>query len=69
MQRLLKMLVSSKKRYKIILNLSDVPKPLTKLSKALGIKPSNLLPHLRALEFEGLVKSENGKYKLTESGS
>ena len=66
--KLIKLLITSEKRYKIILNLSDNPKSLSELSKIIDIKPSNLLPHLRKLEFEGLVESKNGKYVLTESG-
>lgn len=68
LQRLLKLLITSEKRCKIILELSDVSKSLAELSKTLDITPSNLLPYLRKLEYEELVKSKNGKYSLTESG-
>jgi predicted transcriptional regulator len=68
LQRLLKLLITSEKRCKIILELSEAPKSLAELSKTLDIIPSNLLPYLRKLEYEELVKSKNGKYSLTESG-
>ena len=62
LQRLLKLLITSEKRCKIILELSDVSKSLAELSKTLDITPSNLLPYLRKLECVGLVKSKNEKY-------
>jgi len=66
--KLIKLLIASEKRYKIILNLSGNPKSLSELSKIINVKPSNLLPHIRKLECEGLIESKNGKYLLTESG-
>ncbi len=67
-KRLLNLFINSEKRCRVILILNRNSKNLTELSKIINITPSNLSSQLRKLECEGIVKSKNGIYSLTESG-
>jgi len=66
--RLLRLLANSEKRSRIVLMLAEKPRSLAELSKKLGSSSSNVLPQIRKLELEGLVKGDDGTYSLTEFG-
>jgi len=68
MDKLIKLVISSKKRIEIISELSKNPCTLANLSKALNSKPPNVITQLKKLESEGIVESRGKTYALSEFG-
>lgn len=69
---LIKFLKDSPTKVTILKILAEEPHYIRELSKKVNIFPSGLLKHIKLLEKEGLIESENlgGKkfYKLTKNG-
>ncbi|MBL7206614.1 MAG: winged helix-turn-helix transcriptional regulator [Candidatus Aenigmarchaeota archaeon] len=69
---MIKFLKKSETKTIILKKIFEEPYYLRELSKSMGIFPSGLLKHMRFLEKEGLIRSEEvGRkkfYKLTNNG-
>lgn len=68
MDKLIKLIISSKKRMEIMSELSNNPCTLTELSKNIHSKPPNVITQLKKLESEGIVESKGRIYRLSEFG-
>ncbi len=68
MDKLIKLITSSKKRIDIMSELSKNPCTLADLSKALNSKPPNVITQLKKLELEGIIESRGRIYGLSEFG-
>ncbi len=52
----------------VLSQLLEGPESLSRLCERLRVSPSNVIPHLKELEYYSLVAKDNGKYHLTSSG-
>lgn len=68
MQDLLNVVISSDKRKKILLLLLHGPKSMEEIRNTLKYTATGMLPQVRILEDRDLVRQEDKKYALTETG-
>jgi predicted transcriptional regulator len=66
---LLTFILSSGVRKGLISQLLEGPRSLTELRENLSISSSNIIPRIKELENKNLIVKDNGKYRLTFTGT
>ncbi|CAJ36645.1 helix-turn-helix transcriptional regulator [Methanocella arvoryzae] len=64
-----KLVLNSEVRKNLVLQLLERPSALTELEEYLNVRPSNLIPQLNKLKSNNLVIKNDGKFRLTSTGS
>ncbi len=68
MSKLVSTITFSKKRENLLLLLIDGPKTLEDIRTSLNVTSSGMIPQIRKLEEQNLVRQEGKKYLLTDTG-
>ncbi len=68
MNKLLSTITYSKKRESLLIFLRDGPKTLEEIRTSLNVTSSGMIPQIRKLEEQNLVRQESKKYTLTDTG-
>ncbi len=69
MSKLVSTITFSKKRENLLLFLIDGPKTLEDIRTSLNVTSSGMIPQIRKLEEQNLVRREGKKYLLTDTGT
>lgn len=67
--KLISAITFSKKRENLLLLLRDGPRTLEEIRKSLNVTSSGMIPQIRKLEEQKVVKQEGKKYLLTDTGT